>query len=187
LRYAPLQTAELVAAITWVCFPEAATAVDLTPGHGNFWSERVPVRVSVEASRNDFTALPYADLSYDVVYFDPPHNADAGARSIMGQRFGTYPHGELEDVVRRGTREAWRVARLGVVVKVTDSIHAQKFIRMSGWIYEELGEPFDVVHQLRRRAMIDKRWKLPQLSARNNGSSYLVFRRDGLAHVRRQF
>jgi hypothetical protein len=157
--------------------------VDLTPGRGCFWRGDIPTNVTVERSTHDFRHLPYADRSYDVPLLDPRHNADAGVRSVMGQRYGTYKHADLERVVRQGAREAWRVARLGVIVKVTDAVHAQCFVRMSRWVYEELGEPYDLVHQL-HRALIDPKWREPQLSARNNGSTYLVFRRDRARHVR---
>lgn len=178
-------TAAVVAHILSVFFADAQSALDLTPGRGCFWREDVPIAVSVSTSTHDFRDLPYIDQSWDVVLFDPPHNADAGARSIMGQRYGTYRQAELEPAVRQGVREAWRVARLGLVVKVTDQVHVSRFVRMSGWVFDELGEPFDVVHQL-HRALIDPKWLEPQLSARNNGSSYLIFRRDGPVHRRRK-
>jgi hypothetical protein len=149
-------TALIVAKILRTSFPDAQRVVDLTPGGGCFWRADVPLTVSVEASSHDFCRLPYERDSYDVALFDPPHNADAGARSIMGQRYGTYRQAELEPAVRQGAREAWRVARLGVIVKVTDAIHAQRFVRMSGWIYGELGEPYEVVHQ-EHRPLIDSR------------------------------
>ena len=177
-------TANIVADILRVLFPDARTAIDLTPGRGCFWSETVPIRVSVEMSEGDFTMLPYADASYDVAVFDPPHLADAGEDSIMGRRYGTYRDDELEGVVRQGTREAWRVVRLGAVVKVTDAIHCSRYTRMSGWVYDELGEPYDVVHQVRSRSLVDPKWG-PQLSAYNNGATYLIFRKDGPLHRRR--
>jgi hypothetical protein len=187
MRLEPLgqDTAVTVAKILGVFFPDARGVLDLTPGHGCFWSEAVPIGVTVETSAYDFRCLPYADASIDVPIIDPPHNADSGARSIMGQRYGTYRQRDLEHAVRAGVREAWRVARLGVIVKVTDQVHAQRYQRMSGWVYEELGEPYDVVHQ-EHRPLIDPRWREPQLSARNNLSSYLIFRRDGPLHRRQK-
>jgi len=188
LRFEPAgpPTAALVAGLLVVAFPDAHTALDLTPGRGCFFREDVPIHVTVTSSRADFRELPDADASYEVVLFDPPHVADAGAQSIMGARFGTYRTlAALEAAVRQGAREAWRVARVGVVVKVTDAMHASRFVRMSGWIYAELGEPYDVVHQVRARPLVDPRWRQPQLSARNNGSTYLIFRKDGPEHRRR--
>src|SRR6266851_5577363 len=117
-----VSSAEIVAAILCILFPDARTALDLTPGRGCFWSEAVPTGVAVHFSEHDFTALPYADDSVDIALFDPPHLADAGQRSIMRQRFGTYPSGDLESAVRAGCREAQRVARIGTVVKVCDHV-----------------------------------------------------------------
>jgi hypothetical protein len=179
------KTAELVAGIVRVAFSDACSALDLTPGRGNFWSEATPNDLTVFASNADFRALPYADASFDVVVFDPPHLADGGKKSVMAQRYGTYPSNALEEVVREGCREAWRVARLGTLVKVTDALHQNRFVRMSGWIYDELGEPFEVVHQV-RPPLIDFKWRKPQLSARNNGSRYLAHRKDGPIHRRHE-
>src|SRR2546428_9746623 len=79
-------SAEIVAVILRVLFPDARTALDLTPGRRCFWSETVPTHVAVRFSEHDFTALPYGDAEVDVSLLDPPHNADAGERSVMGRR-----------------------------------------------------------------------------------------------------
>lgn len=184
LRYMGTSTAQIVADLLCVSFPDARTVLDLTPGHGCFWNEGEHSRISVYRSDGDFRMLYYGDNSYDVAVFDPPHVADGGKKGLMAMRYGTYANGTLEQVVRQGIQEAWRVARLGTVVKVCDHIHASKFVRMTGWVYDELGEPYDVVHQT-RTAMIDPKWRQPQLSARNNGATYVVHRKDGLVHRRR--
>jgi hypothetical protein len=100
------------------------------------------------------------------------------------RHFGTYKNGELELVVRQGAREAWRVAKLGTICKVTDQTHAQVFVRESGWIYDELGEPYEVVHG-QHRQVEDPKWRLPALSARSNGSTYICHRRGDQRHLRR--
>ena len=186
LRYMPPDTPApvLIARILCTLFPDALSAVDLTPGRHGFWSEQVPTGLTVTFCEHDFRALPYADAAFDVALFDPPHLADAGSMSIMGRRFGSYPTGLLETVVREGCREARRVARLGTIVKVTDHVHGRRFVRMSGWGISELGEPFDVVHHTRAQPLVDPRWRA-QLSAYNNGSTYLIWRRDGPVHARR--
>lgn len=180
LRYSVrMSTATLVGELIRVIFPDCATGVDLTPGVGCFWRDETPLRI--ERSAHDFRELPYADDAFDLSLFDPPHNADAGVMSIMGRRFGTYKHGELEQAVRQGLREAWRVCSVGAIVRVTDAVHGQKFIRMSGWVIDELGEPFEVVHQVRDRSLRDPKWK-GSYSARNNGSVYLAYRRGDQRH-----
>lgn len=178
--------AELVADILRVFFPDASTCVDLTPGRGGFWSERVPIHVSVALSPHDFRSLPYAHDNFDVGLIDPPHLADAGKKSIMGQRYGTYKQADLEPLVRAGTREAWRVSRLGIVVKVTDHVHGQRFVSESDWVRGALGgqTPFDIVHYVRPQSLGDGKWREPQLSARNNGSTFLIFRKGDQRHLR---
>jgi hypothetical protein len=173
--------AAIVAGLLERAFPDASSAVDLTPGAGCFWSEAEPVDVQVENSPHDFRALPYADDSYDVVVFDPPHNADCGAASVMGLRYGSYSQAELEQVIRQGVAEAWRVARLGVIVKVTEQIHAQRFQAERDWVQRAIGQPpYDLAHGQHA----PMRQSAP-LSVLNNGSTYLVFRKGDQRHVRR--
>lgn len=175
-------SATIVARVLRVVYPDVQTVIDLTPGRRAFWREAPPVQV--DFSSHDFRFLPYADGAFDLAVIDPPHTADAGVASIMGQRYGTYKQHELERVVRQGVREAWRVSRLGVLVKVADTTHGQQFVRMSRWVIDELGEPYEQVHQVRPRALVDPRWK-GQLSARNNGAVYLAYRRGSQKHIRR--
>lgn len=188
-----LPTATIVSLILKVFFPDAETALDMTYGSGAFWDGSTSVRVTATDAdptravdgTTDFRNLSYPNATFDVTLFDPPHIADAGAESIMGQRFGTYPDADLQDAIRAGAAEAMRVARLGAIIKVTDHIHGQRFVRESGWVILELGEPYDVVHQVRSGAMIDPKWE-EQRSAYNNGSTYLIFRKDGVVHARRR-
>jgi hypothetical protein len=53
-----------------------------------------------------FAVCHIPNASSDVALLDAPHNTDAGPRSIMGERYGTYRSGELEAVVRAGVLEA---------------------------------------------------------------------------------
>jgi hypothetical protein len=190
-----LPTPTIVSLILRVFFADASTALDVTYGSGNFWDGSSHVAVTahdldpLRAPHGvlDFTRLPYADSSYDVVLADPPHIADAGDESIMAERFGTYATEQLDVVIRNGVSEAWRVARLGIVVKITDHVHARRYQLESDWVREALGglEPYDVIHQVRSGALIDPKWG-KQMSAYNNGSTYLVFRTDGPIHKARE-
>lgn len=189
-----LPTPIIVAQILRVYFPDAETVVDMTGGDGGFWdgSELIEVtRLIVDPSARSNGAIDFRDLqdigdeTHDVALFDPPHVADAGDESIMGTKFGTYDDMDLEDAVRAGSREAWRVARLGVVVKVTDHVHGQRYVLESDWVREAIGQPpFDEVYQVRSAAVIDPKWE-EQLSAYNNGATYLIFRKGNQKHVRR--
>jgi hypothetical protein len=189
-----LPTPIIVAQILRVYFPEAETALDMTGGDGGFWdgSELLDVtRLVVDPNKapdgaEDFRSLPHIpDHHHDVTLFDPPHVADAGGESIMGTRFGTYADADIADVIRDGCREAWRIGRLGTVVKVTDHVHGQQYVLESDWVREAIGQPpFDEVYQVRGSAVIDPKWE-DQLSAYNNGSTYLIFRKDGARHDRK--
>lgn len=190
-----LPTATIVTLILRVAFPDAKTALDMTYGSGAFWDGSADVEVTAHDSNParaldgvvDFTKLHYAKNHFDVALFDPPHIADAGAESIMGQRFGTYSESELPDAIRDGTREAWRVARLGIVVKITDHVHGLEYVTESDWVRSALDgqQPYDVVHQVRSGAMVDPKWE-EQRSAYNNGSTYLIFRKGNQKHARRR-
>jgi len=104
----------------------------------------------------------------------------------MAERFGTYPEAQLAEAIGGGAREAWRVARLGIVVKITDHVHASRYQLESDWVRSALDgiEPYDVVHQVRSGALVDPKWG-DQMSAYNNGSTYMIFRKDGPLHKRR--
>lgn len=190
-----LDTSVIVAQILRVYFPDAETAFDSTGGDGGFWDGSEPVQVTAlyvdpqhaaDSDVADFRQLEYDDERFDVVLFDPPHIADGGTDSIMAAKFGTYANEDLADVIGDGVREAWRVARLGIIVKVTDHVHGQRYVLESDWVREAIDQvPFDEVHQVRSGAMVDPKWE-EQLSAYNNGSTFLIFRKDSAMHVRRE-
>jgi hypothetical protein len=186
LRYAQSEqsTAAIVADILRVAFPDARTALDLTPGHGNFWNGSAHVEVTNYLG--DFCHVERPNQSVDVVAIDPPHIADGGKHSIMARRFGTATAAQLEELVMQGVAEAWRVARLGFFAKVCDHTHGQRLVLETDWVRRAMGGwlPYDVVHQVRRRSMRDPRWGT-QLSAYSNGATYLIFRRGDQRHVRR--
>ena len=163
-RYSAAKPAAIIASMLRVLFPDARSALDLTPGRGTFWDGTAHVEVT--ASEADFRCLPCAD---------------GGRAGIMARRFGTYRNGDLERAVRAGCREAMRVGRLGCIVKVTDHTHGQTFTWQTGWVTDELGAPYDVVHQVRARNLEDGRWR-GAYSARSNGSVYLAFRHGDQRH-----
>jgi hypothetical protein len=189
-----LPTATVVSLILRVAFPDAETALDATYGSGNFWDGTAHVAVTAHDLNPDraldgiadFRHLPYEDGACDVVLLDPPHLSDASEGSIMAERFGTASSNDLEQLVRDGVREAWRVARLGVIIKITDHTHGGRLVLESDWVRDSLNwlVPYEVVYQIRSNALIDPKWG-EQLSAYNNGSAYLIFRKDGPLHKAR--
>jgi hypothetical protein len=177
-------TAHLVARIARVLLPDIRTAVDLTPGcHDSFWSPEVPIPFTVARSFHDFRWLPFGDWSYDGVFLDPPHSEDLGKTSLMRSRYGTVRNGELKPLIQAGVCEAWRIARIGLVIKVCDQIHGQRFQAEASWVEAVLGEPYQLVYDVRPRPA--GYHPEPQLSAYSNSAVYLIYRRGDQRHVRR--
>lgn len=58
----------------------------------------------------DFTALPFADNSFYLVVFDPPHLRQAGKNSILVTKYGIL-EGDWQGMLKRGFDECMRVLR----------------------------------------------------------------------------
>ncbi len=196
-------SASLVKRIMDVLLPDAETVLDMTYGNGKFWPatgfwstdpfavtamdlnpQRAPHLVA------DFRELPFLDGSFDVAVFDPPFLTETSPKSLMGQRFGNYPTlGVLKVAVQRGLQEAWRVSKVGVIVKCQNYIHSQTAVWMDTWIRDSMRhraagvEPYGEVHQENRK-LVDPKW-VQQLSVWSSHSTYLVFRHGSQRHVKR--
>jgi hypothetical protein len=189
--------AQVVADILRVSFPDARTLVDTTYGKGQFYSPEYPIHPTVmgldlDPSRardgvGDFRALDFPDGSFDVAIFDPPYIWDTGKTkpSIIGSRFGSFAsEAEANASIEAGAREAWRVARLGVVIKVMDQIHNQRAFWLSRWVWDALPvEPYDQVIRVEPRKI--RPWKR-QLSVWRNHTTFWIYRKDGAVHRARR-
>jgi hypothetical protein len=193
-----MSSAQVVERLLGLLFPDAATVLDTTYGSGSFWrGSHADVSVTgldLDPARardvvGDFTALPFLDNSFDVVIFDPPYHTDVGRKgSVTQARFGSFKRlADLQLAVQLGTAEAWRVSRLGVIVKVQDYIHASRAVWMSLWVHGAIPvEPFDVLHARQISGKIrSPKWK-DQLSVYRNHATYWVYRKDGPLHRRRR-
>ena len=58
----------------------------------------------------DFRALPYADGTFKLVAFDPPHLVRAGAKSWLAAKYGTLGQ-DWRDDLRKGFTECFRVLK----------------------------------------------------------------------------
>ena len=58
----------------------------------------------------DVTDLPFADESFALVVFDPPHLKYAGKNSYMAQSYGVLPEDPLS-FLKKGFDECWRVLK----------------------------------------------------------------------------
>lgn len=63
----------------------------------------------------DFRAIPFADASFRLVAFDPPHLVRAGARSWLAAKYGRLST-DWRDDLRRGFAECFRVLEPGGVL-----------------------------------------------------------------------
>lgn len=59
----------------------------------------------------DFCALPFADESFPVVVFDPPHLERVGDNAWMGKKYGRLNKETWREELRQGFGEAFRVLR----------------------------------------------------------------------------
>ncbi|KAA6405772.1 class I SAM-dependent methyltransferase [Candidatus Tokpelaia sp.] len=65
----------------------------------------------------DFRAMPFADESFYLVLFDPPHLVKAGPRSWLALKYGRQDKNLWQDDLRRGFAECFRVLKIhGVLV-----------------------------------------------------------------------
>jgi hypothetical protein len=187
--------AQAVAGLLRICFQDAATALDMTWGSGRFWDGSAHVQVTgldIDPARardvGDFTALDFADASFDVCIFDPPFhtNMGRGKASIMGARFKAFATlADLEAAVRAGCREAWRVSRLGVIVKVQNHKRESRFVHTTRWVEESIPAPvYDEKILPTVNKVMDPKWG-EQLSIYTRHSTFLVFRHGDQRHVRR--
>lgn len=92
--------------------------LDVSAGRRNIWIARQPARVVFvdirPECRPDVVAdsrhLPFADETFDLAVFDPPHTT-FGPNSQMAQRYGSFKMHEIRDLVRDTTREIRRVLK----------------------------------------------------------------------------
>lgn len=83
---------------------ELLTVTDRT--HGKADGQRV-LRIEPDVQM-DFRALPYADASFRLVAFDPPHLLRAGPRSWLAAKYGKLG-AHWQDDLRQGFAECFRV------------------------------------------------------------------------------
>jgi len=167
--------------------------VDLTYGKGKFWygADRPVVRMdrfSTDPGVNlvaDVRHLPFRDGSLRSVVFDPPFLHAAGARSLMGQRFGSY----------RSQRDLWYLYRQAIfrigralapdglfVFKCQDVVESGRqvwtHIRVADYAQRMGLVMEDLFILTRRSAMVGWNHRI-QRHARKTHCYFLVFRRPG--------
>lgn len=61
----------------------------------------------------DFRSMPYADESFHLVVFDPPHLRRAGPESWMAKKYGKLCPDTWREYLSAGFAECWRVLHRG--------------------------------------------------------------------------
>lgn len=196
-------SSDIIAKMLYVLMPEAKTVLDVTYGDGVFWDTAFtgllknivvtgidlnPAKANNECIVGDFRHLTYNNNEFDVVIFDPPFQTDSGKDSIMAKKYSSYD--TLDDMhiaISQGIKEAWRVAKVGIVVKVQDHIHGAKLVRMTEWIDELVPVPLYDYVMLQSSNKIDSYGDLRPLSVRSNACTFMAYRKDGNVHKRRFF
>jgi len=73
----------------------------------------IPIRANWNVTPDvcaDFTALPFADASFDLVVYDPPHIIrSVPSKSFLRTKYGELQPGTWQETLRAGFDEAWRV------------------------------------------------------------------------------
>jgi len=193
MTYMPISSADACRRLVHLAFRDAHSALDLTYASGGFWRDPLPpglsllrntLDISLEAEfHRDFTDTNLPDQCVDLVVYDPPHVADAGVDSIMGRRFGTVKGtAALRQMIEAGASESWRLARVGVLVKIADHSHGGELLALSDWVKRAVPmPPYAVLHTYRPTYLRDGKHRAVR-APRSNGATYLAFRRDGHRH-----
>jgi hypothetical protein len=194
MSYMPIRSHEAVRRLIHLVFRDAHTALDLTAGQTDaFWRDPLPPGLRVvtnnpdSSSRTqlhlDFTATGLEAGAYDLVVYDPPHLADGGKASIMATRYGTVRGtAALRNLIVAGALEGWRVAAVGLLVKLADHAHGGEHHLLADWVKAVIPmRPYTVMHTFKTVSLEDRKWKAERVP-RNNGAVYLAFRKDGHRH-----
>ncbi len=191
--YAVIKGHEAIRRLVHLAFRDAHTALDLTFAHGGFWRGPLPPDLHLTTSNIDaasdaelhldFTRTGLPDGAYDLVVYDPPHVADGGKNGIMARRFGTVRGiPALRELIEAGAREAWRIATVGILVKVTDHSHQGELLLQSDWVKGVVPvPPYIVQHTIRAGHLRDGKHRAVRVP-RSNGAVWLAFRKDGHHH-----
>jgi len=194
MRYMPIGSGEAVRRLVHLAFRDAHSGLDVTFAHGGFWRDPQSPGLTVTSNNLDpssaadlhldFTATGLPDGACDLVIYDPPHIADGGKTGIMARRFETVRGTlALREVIQAGAREAWRVAAVGVLVKVADHAHQGEHQALTEWVKAVVPMPlYFELHTYRPGFLRDGKHRAVRLP-RNNGAVYLVFRKSGPMHV----
>jgi hypothetical protein len=133
----------------------------------------------------DNTAMPFADESWDIIIYDPPHTGEQGKSkfaSVYGTGVAVSKGGGLTHTYPAFLSEARRVLPLGglLFAKLADCTHRNKFqFATAEFYFTAKGHCFELwgYHILpRKNAIIDPKWKKAS-HPRQNHSTWMAFKK----------
>jgi hypothetical protein len=133
----------------------------------------------------DNTAMPFADESWDIIVYDPPHTGDQGKSKfarVYGTALAANSRGGLAHTYPAFLAEARRVLRREgtLLVKLSDCTHRCRFHYATAEFYlaaREFGFELQGNHILPRKSVIiDPKWK-KATHPRQNHCTWMVFKK----------
>ncbi len=172
--------------------------LDATVNKGRFWegSSRPVIGMDIDPRHEpdvigDCTAMPFANSSFDVVVYDPPHVPNQGKDRIkdfttrfgLGKKSSAANGCNFSHLFPPFMREAYRVLKPEGVLfcKITDYVHNHRY----QWAHLEVIKAAvevgfcacDCIVKVRKGPIIDPRWKEAH-HARRHHCYWLVFRKS---------
>lgn len=172
--------------------------LDATINTGRFWmgSKRTVVGLDIDPRYRptvvgDNRRMPFADDSFDVVVYDPPHIPNQGAdrqkdftvRFGLGQKSGRENGYNFSHLYPEFLAEAKRVLiPEGILLcKITDYIHNHRYqfahVSLINAAVQEGFCPCDCIVKVRKGPIIDPRWKIAHHTRRQH-CYWLIFRKS---------
>lgn len=181
--------AELIADVARLGYLDGRV-LDATYGEGKFWTEWQPESLTTNDiakqadHHHDYKALPFTSGHFDAVVFDPPYRLSG--RRDQGEfdhRYGLCEYRSNDDILADivdGAIECFRVCSRHLLVKCQDQVNGSRMRWQTDLITGELErvgarkvDRFDLVMAAIRPQPAHR----PQVTARRNHSTLLVFRR----------
>jgi hypothetical protein len=186
--------------IAFYCELPMPLILDATVNSGRIWgrgkSKYKYTGMDIDASVKpdvvgDNTNMPFADESWDIIVYDPPHTGDQGAsKTEFSSKYGTGasskgPDGKWGSLIHTYPpflKEAQRVLKTGgmLLVKLIDYTHSAKFQFATAEFWytaKEFGFELQGMNILPRKGVItDSKWK-KAYHPRQNHCTWMAFKK----------
>jgi len=167
--------------------------LDCTYGYGKFWVNKKPenlVGTDIDPEKSltghsvDFCNMPFEDLSFQTVVFDPPYKLNGTPTFSKDERYGVHTPSRWQDrhsVIEKGISECVRVLKTKgyLLLKCQDQVVAGK-VRWQTHLFSDYAEKLgcalcDKLHLVGGRPQPSGR---SQIHARRNYSTLLILQKE---------